>query len=240
MSQDKILVVEDDNTLREVLKYNLQKEGYEVVEAADGEVALETAQKSHPNLVILDLMLPVMSGLDVCRILRVGSNIPIIMLTAKAEEIDKVVGLELGADDYITKPFSIRELLTRIKVVLRRTSRAKQPVANSSGGKMQSVIAGNIKIDALQHQVFKDGNLIELSPKEFDLLAFLMSNRERVFSRDQILQQVWGYDFIGNSRTVDVHIRWLRQKLEDDVDHPRYLLTVRGYGYKFADSEKDR
>jgi DNA-binding response OmpR family regulator len=235
MNQSKILVVEDDNTLREVLKYNLQKEGYEVLVASDGEAALDVARQSHPDLVILDLMLPIMSGLDVCRILHGERNTPIIMLTAKSEEIDKVLGLELGADDYITKPFSMRELIARIKAILRRVPQTKQRNIKSLVGKSQSITAGNIKIDMVRHQVFKDINLIELSPKEFDLMVFLMSNRGQVFSRDQILQEVWGYDYIGNSRTVDVHMRCLRQKIENDLDHPQYLLTVRGYGYKFTD-----
>jgi len=228
-----ILVVEDDGTLRELIKYNLQKEGYSVLTAKDGGEALEIFDKNTPHLILLDIMLPVIDGTEVCRIIRGKSKVPIIMLTAKTEEIDKVVGLELGADDYVTKPFSMRELTARIKAVLRRSE------AGKSGGELpgeenKSLKAGDISIDLMKHVVLNRGNQVELNPKEFELLVLLLQNRGRVISREQILRKVWGYDFIGNDRTVDVHIRWIRRKLEADPQNPRYLVTVRGYGYKFA------
>jgi DNA-binding response OmpR family regulator len=227
-----ILVVEDDDTLRELLKYNLKKEGYDVLTAGDGGEALEVYRRVKPQMVILDLMLPVMSGTEVCRIIRAESQTPVIMLTAKSEEVDRVVGLELGADDYVTKPFSMRELLARIKAVLRRSESAR--VAETPLGKNDFLEAGDIAVDLSKHEVRKGGDRVELNPKEFELLVLLLSNRGQVFSREQILRKVWGYDYIGNDRTVDVHIRWIRRKLETDPDNPRYLVTVRGYGYKFA------
>ncbi len=228
-----ILVVEDDDTLRELLQYNLKKEGYGVLTARDGAEALEVYRSDKPQLIIMDIMLPLMSGTEVCRIIRGESQTPIIMLTAKAEEVDRVVGLELGADDYVTKPFSMRELLARIKAVLRRSEAGKDtgaPVAGSSG----FLEAGNIKVDLKKHEVNRSGARVELNPKEFELLVMLLSNRGQVISREQILRKVWGYDYIGNDRTVDVHMRWMRRKLETDPDNPQYLITVRGYGYKFA------
>ena len=227
-----ILVVEDDDTLRDLLKYNLKKEGYDVLTARDGGEALEAYRRVKPQMVILDLMLPVMSGTEVCRIIRAESQTPIIMLTAKSEEVDRVVGLELGADDYVTKPFSMRELLARIKAVLRRSESAR--VAAAPAGKNEFLEAGDIAVDLNKHEVRKGGDSVELNPKEFELLVLLLSNRGQVISREQILRKVWGYDYIGNDRTVDVHIRWIRRKLETDPDNPRYLVTVRGYGYKFA------
>jgi len=228
-----VLVVEDDDTLRELLKYNLKKEGYAVLTAGDGGEALEVYRSKKPQLVILDIMLPVMSGTEICRIIRAESQTPIIMLTAKSEEVDRVVGLELGADDYVTKPFSMRELLARIKAVLRRSEGAKG-AGVPPAGKNKFLEAADIAVDLNKHEVRKGGNRVELNPKEFELLVLLLSNRGQVFSREQILRKVWGYDYIGNDRTVDVHIRWMRRKLETDPDNPRYLVTVRGYGYKFA------
>jgi len=228
-----ILVVEDDDTLRELLSYNLKREGYIVLTAGDGGEALEVYRSKKPQLIILDIMLPVMSGTEVCRIIRAESQTPIIMLTAKSEEVDRVVGLEIGADDYVTKPFSMRELLARIKAVLRR-SEAATSTRISTAGKNEFLEAADIAIDLNKHEVRKGGNRVELNPKEFELLVLLLSNRGQVISREQILRKVWGYDYIGNDRTVDVHIRWMRRKLETDPDNPRYLVTVRGYGYKFA------
>jgi len=228
-----ILVVEDDDTLRELLQYNLKKEGYGVLTADDGAEALEKYRSHKPLLIILDIMLPVMSGTEVCRIIRGESQVPIIMLTAKSEEVDRVVGLELGADDYVTKPFSMRELLSRIKAVLRRSEVVKD--AGTAGtGSSGFLEAGDITVDLKKHEVSRSGTKVELNPKEFELLVLLLSNRGQVISREQILRKVWGYDFIGNDRTVDVHMRWMRRKLETDPDNPQYLLTVRGYGYKFA------
>ncbi|MGA2159567.1 MAG: response regulator transcription factor [Dehalococcoidia bacterium] len=232
MTDGSILIVEDDRTLRDLLQYNLQKEGYKVLTAANGEEGLQVFRNKSISLILLDIMLPVMSGLEVCRIIRSERQVPIIMLTAKAEEIDKVVGLEMGADDYVTKPFSMRELQARIKALLRRSQ--EQIAAAASETKSRYLEAGSIKIDLDKHEVFNKGNPMELNPKEFELLVLLMSNRGKVLSREQILSKVWGYDYIGNARTVDVHVRWLRRKLEKDADNPRYLQTVRGYGYKFA------
>ncbi len=233
MPPNSILVVEDDKTLQDVLRYNLVKEGYKVVTASDGLQGLETARAEKPDLIILDLMLPKMDGLEVCRILRKDMIVPILMLTAKTEEIDKIVGLEVGADDYMTKPFSLRELLARIRAMLRRTEMAKQEVAKSEASEPSLIKAGDIEVDLSRHTVKNKGILVELNPKEFDLLVFLARNREQVFNRDTLLEKVWGYDYAGDTRTVDVHIRWLRQKIEDNPDQPLYLVTVRGVGYKF-------
>jgi two-component system OmpR family response regulator len=233
MASSRIMIVEDDQTLVGVLKYNLAKDGYGVVTAIDGAQALEVARSEKPELIVLDIMLPKLDGLEVCRILRREMTVPILMLTAKTEEIDKVVGLELGADDYMTKPFSMREFLARIRAMLRRTEMMKQEIASSKEVKPSVVKVGSLEIDPVRHQVSLSGSLLDLSPKEFDLLAFLASNQARVFSRDYLLEKVWGYDYAGDTRTVDVHIRWLRQKIEVDPAHPRHLLTVRGVGYKF-------
>jgi DNA-binding response OmpR family regulator len=231
----KVLVVEDDSTLLGVIKYNLVKEGYTTITASDGVQAIEAARKEHPDIIILDIMLPKLDGLEVCRILRHESNIPIIMLTARSEEIDKVVGLEIGADDYMTKPFSVKELMARIKALLRRTEMAGQKSGYSAAADLSVIKAGEFEIDVERHTASRRGAAIELTPKEFDLLACLMRNRGRVMSRDHLLEKVWGYDFDGDSRTVDVHIRWLRGKIEDDAAKPIHLITVRGIGYKFEE-----
>jgi two-component system OmpR family response regulator len=228
---DKILIVEDDRNLLDTLKYNLRKEGYEVVTAADGAEALDVARRERPDLIILDIMLPKMSGLDVCRVLRKEMIVPIIMLTAKVEETDKIVGLEIGADDYMTKPFSLRELLARVRALLRRSKLAEtQPSPEKTLLKV-----GNVEIDIARHLVSRGETILELTPKEFDLLVFLARNRGLVFSREQLLEKVWGYDFAGDTRTVDVHIRWLRQKIEANPDNPAHLITVRGTGYKLEE-----
>jgi two-component system OmpR family response regulator len=228
---NKVLIVEDDVNLLETLKYNLRKESYDVVTAVDGAQALEVARKEKPDLIILDIMLPVLSGYEVCRILRKDTTVPILMVTAKIEEIDKVVGLEIGADDYMTKPFSMRELLARVRAMLRRVEMTKpQP-----GSQQPLIKIGDLEIDIARHQVFLKGSQLELSPKEFDLLAFFARNKGFVFSREQLLEKVWGYDYPGDTKTVDVHMRWLRQKIEDDPANPRWLVTVRGSGYKLED-----
>lgn len=224
----KILVVEDDRNLLDTIKYNLSKEGYEVVAASDGAEALDVARREKPDLIILDLMLPKISGFDVCRILRKEMIVPILILTAKAEETDKIVGLEIGADDYMTKPFSLRELLARVRAMLRRT----KMVETQSESEQALIKVEDIEIDIARHQASKEARTLELTPKEFDLLAFLARNKGMVFNRDQLLQKVWGYDFAGNTRTVDVHIRWLREKIEDNSNEPKLLITVRGVGYK--------
>ncbi len=225
---DKILVVEDDRNLLDTLGYNLRKEGYEVITAVDGAEAVDIARREKPDLVILDIMLPKLSGFEVCRILRKEMAVPILMLTARTDEIDKIVGLEIGADDYMTKPFSLRELLARVRAMLRR---AKMVEAQPESKEVIMKV-GDIEVDTARHQVFKAGTRLELTPKEFDLLAFLARNKGFVFTRDQLLEKVWGYDFAGDTRTVDVHIRWLRQKVETDPGNPKYLITIRGTGYK--------
>jgi two-component system OmpR family response regulator len=222
-----VLIVEDDQTLLSVLEYNLAKEGYNVVTAADGVEALEAARRDKPDLIILDIMLPKMSGFEVCRILRKEMTVPILMLTAREDEIDKVVGLDLGADDYMTKPFSMRELLARVRAMLRRVEmQAPKP----SGETLFKV--GDIEVDIGCHTATKGGNVLNLTPKEFDLLAFLSKNKGLVFSRDHLLEKIWGYDYLGGTRTVDVHMRWLREKIEDNPGKPKYLVTVRGVGYR--------
>jgi len=233
MTGCRILIVEDDATLLDVLKYNLLREGYGVLTAVDGVQALEVARSDKPDLVVLDIMLPKLDGLEVCRILRKDMTVPILMLTAKTEEIDKVVGLELGADDYLTKPFSLRELLARIRAMLRRVEMVRQEALPKQEAVPQTIKIADLEIDFARHQVSRSGLALDLSSREFDLLAFLVRNRGQVFSRDHLLEKVWGYDYAGDSRTVDVHIRWLRQKVEDDPAHPRHLLTLRGVGYKF-------
>jgi len=231
MAATRILVVEDDQNLLNVLTYNLKQEGYQVMTATDGSQALDIARAGKPDLVILDVMLPKMSGFEVCRILRKEATVPILMLTAKAEEIDKIVGLEIGADDYMTKPFSLRELLARIRAMLRRAEMAVQK--SPSTNVIHKI--NDLEIDTGRRQVTLRGKTLELAPKEFDLLAFLAENKGLVFSRSQLLEEVWGYDYVGDTRTVDVHVRWLRQKIEADSGNPKYLITVRGAGYKLED-----
>ena len=233
IAETKILIVEDDKTLLDVLKYNLKKETYSVVTAADGIQAIELARSEKPDFIILDIMLPRLDGLEVCRILRKEMTVPILMLTAKSEEVDKVVGLELGADDYMTKPFSLKELLARVRAMMRRLEMMKQETLTDKEPPTPTIKAGNLEIDFARHQVSLDNSRLDLSPKEFELLAFLVKNQMQVFSRDRLLEKVWGYDYTGDTRTVDVHIRWLRKKIEDEPAQPRHLLTVRGIGYKF-------
>ncbi len=228
----KILVVEDDANLLDVLRHNFSREGYEVFTARDGQEALSVARGKKPDLLLLDIMLPVLDGLEVCRILRKEMNVPILMLTAKADEIDKVVGLEIGADDYVTKPFSLREVMARVKAMLRRSEMGRTGMEAEGTTPGDVVEVGNLRMDIGQHVVTVNGEVVSLSPKEFDLLALLAQNRRRAFSRDYLLDKVWGYDYGGDTRTVDVHVRWLRQKIEEDPGHPVRLLTVRGVGYK--------
>jgi DNA-binding response OmpR family regulator len=219
----KILLVEDETTLAETLAYNLRREGYEVILAADGETGLERARTESPDLVILDLMLPVLDGLSVCRILRRETETPIIILTARGTEVDKIIGLETGADDYVVKPFGLGEFLARVRAVLRRAPAPHR----------DELVSGDLTLDLTARRVTKDGVELKLSHKEFDLLAELMRNRGAVLSRDLLLTQVWGYDYFGDSRTVDVHVRWLREKIEDDPSDPQRIVTVRGVGYRF-------
>lgn len=230
----KVLVVEDEPVLLETLAYNLQKQGYEVLTAADGYQAIALARKERPALLILDLMLPGVDGFEVCRILRQEMSVPILMLTARAEEVDKVVGLEVGADDYMTKPFSMRELMARAKALLRRERLIREEIAAqeiAAGGQPQ--VFGNLVIDDSRHELLRDGQVVPLKPKEYELLTFLARQRGIVVSRDLILERVWGWDFDGGSRTVDVHVRWLREKIEEDPGNPTRIMTVRGIGYRF-------
>jgi DNA-binding response OmpR family regulator len=233
MVGSKVLIVEDDRTLLEVLQYNLAREGYDVLTAADGAAGLETARSDKPDLVILDVMLPKMDGYEVCRILRQETTVPIMMLTAKTEETDRVVGLEVGADDYVTKPFSMRELMARVRAMLRRTEMVRKEAESGALTPAPCLKAGDLEIDTARHKVFRSGVAVELSRMEFALLEFLARNQGQVFSRDHLLEKVWGYDFAGDTRTVDVHVSWLRHKIETDPAHPEHLMTVRGVGYKF-------
>lgn len=230
MAEGTVLVIEDEENLQEALKYNLEREGYDVLTASDGERGLGMAREKRPDLVILDIMLPLLDGLEVCRILRREHDTPIIMLTAKGEEVDRVVGLELGADDYITKPFSMRELLARLRSVLRRTrNQSREDTLPSS----ELLTSGDLQVDLAGHTVRLGDKELELKPREFDLLALLVANKGRAFTRDQILERLWGQDYIGDTRTVDVHIRWIRQKLETVPGSPNRIVTIRGVGYRF-------
>lgn len=227
---DKILLVDDEESIVESIEYALNQEGFEVVSAYNGQDALQKVQLEKPNLIVLDLMLPELSGLEVCRILRRERNeIPIIMLTAKGEEIDRVIGLEVGADDYLVKPFSLRELVARIRALLRRSKISEtddsQPVMHQFE---------ELEMNLTEHKVLVRGKQVELSPKEFKILAMLMSAPNKVFSREELLEQVWGLDFYGDTKTVDVHIRWLREKIEQDPSNPKYVQTVRGFGYRLG------
>ncbi len=221
-----ILLVEDEPTLAETLRYNLEREGYIVITAHDGVQGLDRARRDSPDIIILDIMLPRLDGFSVCRILRQESNVPILMLTARQDEIDRIAGLELGADDYVAKPFSLGELLARVRAILRRTDR--QPIRQR-----EVLDAGALRVDTGSRRAWRAGGELSLSQKEFDLLTCLMRNRGMALSRDILLERVWGYDFLGDSRTVDVHIRWLREKVEPDPSRPLYIQTVRGVGYRF-------
>jgi len=221
-----ILVAEDEPTLVATLKYNLERESYAVITAADGESALEAARARRPDLILLDLMMPGLSGIDVCRIIRREMHVPILILTARGDETDKVAGLEIGADDYVTKPFSMRELVARVRALLRRSEHAPANERNI-------LAAGDLTIDPRKREVTKNGAPLSLKPKEFELLSFFARNQGKAFTRDQLLNQIWGYDFAGDTRTVDVHVRWLREKVEDAPDRPARLITIRGVGYRF-------
>jgi DNA-binding response OmpR family regulator len=226
-----ILVVDDETTLRETLVEALEMEGYRAIPAADGRIAIERFRTERPDLVLLDLMLPELSGVEVCRILRAESAVPIIMLTAKDSEVDKVVGLELGADDYVTKPFSLRELTARIRAILRRADQAAAAAPAGSEASPPLVALGKVQVDLAGHRLLRDGDPVPVKPKAFELLAFLLRHQGQVFTRDQLLERVWGYDYAGESRTVDVHVHWLRSELEEDPSSPVFLQTVRGVGY---------
>ncbi|MDH6138416.1 MULTISPECIES: response regulator transcription factor [Kitasatospora] len=227
----RVLVVEDEESFSDALSYMLRKEGFEVAVAATGPDALEQFERNGADLVLLDLMLPGLPGTEVCRQLRVRSNVPVIMVTAKDSEIDKVVGLEIGADDYVTKPYSTRELVARIRAVLRR--RGEDGGVGSDGGGPGALEAGPVRMDVDRHVVTVDGAKVDLPLKEFDLLEMLLRNAGRVLTRMQLIDRVWGADYVGDTKTLDVHVKRLRAKIEPDPGAPRYLVTVRGLGYKF-------
>ena len=244
----RILVVDDESTIREMVGYNLHRDGFDVELAEDGREALAAARRTPPDLVVLDIMLPGLDGYQVCRALRQESNVPILVLSARGEEFDRVLGLELGADDYLTKPFAMRELLARVRSLLRRaelpaTRSDALPVANPNGREGLSdaklsaapmVVVGNLEVDVARRHASLSGEKLTLKPKEFDLLHYLVRNPGIVLSRNALLREVWGYDYPIDTRTVDVHIRWLRQKIERDPSEPTRIETVRGFGYRFV------
>jgi DNA-binding response OmpR family regulator len=234
---ESILIVEDEPALQDTLAYNLRKEGFSVETASDGRTALTKARQQQPDLIVLDIMLPELDGFEVCRILRQEINTPILMLTARDDEIDRVVGLEVGADDYLTKPFSMREFLARVKAQLRRArwlhAELKKSQQPAPAEKQDVLTFGNLLINRDRREVTLNGQVLALKPKEYELLLFFAEHKGRVLSREFILERLWGWDYIGDSRTVDVHVRWLRQKIEPDPSHPQRIVTVRGGGYRF-------
>ena len=233
---EKILVVEDEVALQETLAYNLKRQGYEVRTCGNGATALDEVRAFLPDLLLLDVMLPGMDGFEICRILRQESTTPILMLTARDDEIDRVVGLEVGADDYMIKPFSMRELMARVKAMLRRVRLIREEVQAENGSPQspsQSLVFGSLVLDLTRREVRVNEVPLNLKPKEFELLIFLAQHRGQVLSREFILERVWGWNFIGDSRTVDVHVRWLREKIEQEPSNPSRLMTVRGAGYRF-------
>ena len=227
----RVLVVEDEAALADTIAYTLRQEGIEVALAADGEEALERFRSAPPSLVLLDLMLPKLSGLDVCRRIRAESTVPIVMLTAKDSEADKVTGLELGADDYVTKPFSMRELVSRIRAQLRRAA-ITAPSESPAEGRLAG---GPIEVDPDHHEASVRGRPLQLTPKEFELLELFLLRKGRLLTRERLIEEVWGPDYFGDTRTLDVHVKRLRQKIEEDPHQPRHIVTVRGLGYKFVD-----
>lgn len=234
---EKILVVDDEISLQETLAYNLKKEGYQVDVASDGPSALDQARQFKPDLIILDIMLPGLDGFEVCRILRKEMSTPVLMLTARDDEIDRVVGLEVGADDYLAKPFSMRELVARVKALLRRVRMVREEVGSTAaaeGASLPKVLTfDTLVIDMTRREVKRDGKVLALKPKEYELLTFLAQHQGQMLTREFILERVWGWDFVGDSRTVDVHVRWLREKIEVDPSEPVRIVTVRGAGYRF-------
>jgi len=229
---EKILIVEDELILQETLAYNLKHQGYEVETAGDGQTAIDKAKQIKPDLILLDIMLPGMDGFEVCRILRKDMSVPILMLTARDDEIDRVVGLEVGADDYLTKPFSMRELIARVRALLRRV-RLMQNTNQDSESTHKIFHLNNLVIDETRHEVMIDDKPLDLKPKEYDLLLYLAGHRGHILSREQILKEVWGWDFFGDSRTIDVHVRWLREKIEENPAEPKRIITIRSAGYRF-------
>lgn len=223
MTQRTILVIDDEPRIGTLIRLNFEPEGYEVITARSGREGLRRLTECLPDAVILDVMMPEMDGYEVLREIRKVSTVPVVMLTVRADEADKVRGLELGADDYVTKPFSMRELVARVRALLRRAEAAPGDV----------LVSGDLRLDLRRREATRKGQVLPLKPKELDLLAFLMRHRGRAFSREEILAQVWGYDFAGDTRTVDVHVHWLREKIEDEPSKPTRLITLRGLGYRF-------
>jgi DNA-binding response OmpR family regulator len=228
-----VLVVEDDRAILDAIAYNLRREGHTVLVASDGVEGLRLAREHEPDVIVLDIMLPRMSGLDVCRVVREERPVPIVMLTARDTERDKVAGLDIGADDYVTKPFSMRELIARVHALLRR-DRLSREAAEPASAHAPVLEGGGITLDTLAHEVRKDAVAVPLRPKEYELLEYLMRHAGQALSREQILEAVWGYSYTGETRTVDVHVRWLREKVEGDASAPAHIVTVRGVGYKFV------
>jgi two-component system response regulator VicR len=231
LNQRKVLVVDDEKPISDIIKFNLTKEGYQIITAFDGEEALNQVRTTQPDLILLDVMLPKLDGFQVLRKIRETNQVPVIMLTAKEEEVDKVLGLELGADDYITKPFGMRELIARVKANLRRTDNGS--MSGSHGDHPFQLEAGDLKIDFERYEVSKKGKVIELTLREFELLKYLSTQDNQIFTREHLLKDVWGYEYFGDIRTVDVTVRRLREKIEDDSSNPKYILTKRGVGYYF-------
>ncbi|HHX92089.1 MAG TPA: response regulator transcription factor [Clostridiales bacterium] len=229
INSKRILIIEDETSISDIIKFNLEKEGYRVDTAYDGQNGLHKALEEAPDLILLDVMLPLMDGFEVCKRVRETSNTPILMLTAKEEEVDKVLGLELGADDYVTKPFGMRELIARIKANIRRTD----VLADKLNAPADVQAFGNLEIDMNRYEARKNGTALDLTLREFELLKYLAEREDRVFSREQLLEEVWGYEYYGDIRTVDVTVRRLREKLEDDPSDPQYIMTKRGIGYHF-------
>jgi len=227
----RVLLVEDESALADSIAYSLAREGFAVLTAMDGEKALERFRAEQPSIVVLDLMLPKLSGLDVCRAIRAESQVPIVILTAKDSEADKVAGLELGADDYVTKPFSMRELVSRVRAHLRRAEMAIPPQAPLPG----KLAGGPVELDSERHEVLVRGKAVPMTPKEFELLELFLARKGRLLTRQYLIDEVWGIDYVGDTKTLDVHVKRLRQKVEEDRHRPRHLLTVRGLGYKFVD-----
>ncbi|WP_027723828.1 response regulator transcription factor [Tuberibacillus calidus] len=233
---DKILVVDDEPSIVTLLEFNLKKSGYDVITATDGKMALEKAEMEHPDLIVLDLMLPELDGMEVCRALRMRRMmVPILMLTARDEEFDKILGLELGADDYMTKPFSPREVVARVKAILRRTNISQN---NKEQDVNDKIAIGDLEIFPNRYEAFFKGEKLVLTPKEFELLVYLARHKGRVLPREKLLDEVWDYDFVGDTRIVDVHVSHLREKIESNTRKPQYIKTIRGFGYKLEEPDK--
>ena len=228
-----ILIVEDEQNINDILVFTFSKEGYKTLSAYDGAKGLEMALNENPDLILLDVMLPVMDGFEVCRKIREKSQVPIIMLTAREDEVDKVLGLEMGADDYITKPYSVRELTARVKANLRRSAYASIPETELEPGEVNIITSGDLTINIERYEVTKKGEVVDITLREFQLLKFLATQPDKIFTRETLLEKVWGYEYYGDVRTVDVTARRLREKIEDDPSMPKYIITKRGVGYYF-------